>query len=245
MATARGYKKESRQAIIGQVSPSLLIDPTFFVINFVERKFLSIGLDPADNFNVTARIIAPSSYLFTTPETLQRMFTMTRDILSRLMDAQLKTKTSECIVDDTVLFSKISRRGEIKLVFRSTFNDGKVSLSPEDLIALQHMERSAVDNILLKTKVIRPMVLRQLQRIAVYLKSNFSSSDTIEDKISVIRDVLHELIMSPDEEMCFASQLKLNADRQIAEKWMSLVRNGSNEVLKKIFLCDFIYKQFI
>lgn len=74
MMTARDYK-ESRQAIIHQESPSQLIEPTFFVINFVERKFLSIGLDPADNFNVTARIIAPSSFLFIRPKTLERIFT--------------------------------------------------------------------------------------------------------------------------------------------------------------------------
>lgn len=233
MDTANSYKKEFQQTIIKQESPSRLMDPTFFTINFFERKFLSIGLDPADNFNVTVRIITPSSYLNITPKTLQRIFTMTNDIPSTLLHARLKTKTSECLVDDTVLLSKITRRGETKLLFQSTFNSDKVLLIPEDLIALQHMERSTLDNILLKTRVIRPVVLRQLEQIAVYLKSNFSSSDTIEDKISVIRDVLHELLMSlfPDEKICFVSQLKLFADRQIAEKWVSLLRDQTIKVI--------------
>lgn len=236
MATVNSNLKKSNKENNEQEPLSLLIDPTFFVINFVERKFLSIGLDPVDNFNVTSRIITPSSYLLITPQTLQQIFTITRDILPTLLDTQLKTKTSKCIVDDTILLSKITRRGDVQLVFQSTYNSGKVLLSRQDLIALQHVERSALDSISLKTKIIRPVVLRQLEQIAVYLKSNYPYADTIEDGLLVIKDVLHEALISliPNEETCFVSQLKLYADRQIAEKWMSAPRGQTIKVIKNI-----------
>lgn len=236
MANINSCTKEAYSSIfIKEPLPSRLIDPSLFDIDFVGRKFLSIGLDPMDNFNVSVRIITSSSYIVITSKTLQRIFSMMGNILSSLSNTRSKIKSSEFQVDDTIKISKITRVGEIRLVFQTTLNSAKVLLTREDLIALQHMERSIFENISLKTNVIIDVVLRQLDKMVDYLKTNFSHSDTVEDMINVIRNVSDESFTSlvPNEERCIVSQLKIYADRQIAEKWVSAARKQIIKVIQK------------
>lgn len=237
MTIASLFKKEkSSKHIITREPPSRLINPTLFIINFAERKFLNIGLDPANNFNVTIHIITPLRHLVISPETLERIFSLMGDILSVLLDSRLKTKPPVFLVDDTMKLSKITCRGENKLAFQSISGGNKVLLSREDVIALQHMEWSTFESVLLKTNVIRPVVLRQLEQMTVYLKSNFPQIDTVEDMISIIGGVSDESLAShiPNEEACFISQLKLYAVKQIVEKWTSATHNDPIKVIKNI-----------
>ena len=44
------------------------IDTTDFVIDFLGRKSISIGLDPSKDFNVSIRIIAPSRFVCITAD---------------------------------------------------------------------------------------------------------------------------------------------------------------------------------
>lgn len=236
MATATSCTKKSHKLIIVQEPLSRLIDPTLFTIEFVGRKFLYIGLDPANNFNVTIHIITPSRHLVLSPETLSRIFTLMGDILPVLSDAQLKTKPPVFLVDETMRLSMITYRGENKLALKSISTGNKVLLSREEVIALQHMEWSTFECVLLKANVNRPVILRQLEQMTVYLKSNFLHTVTPEDMMCVIERVSDELLSShiSNEELCFVSQLKLYASRQIVEKWTSVIYSKSIKVIRNI-----------
>lgn len=59
-----------------------LIDCNNFILDFPDRKFLNVGLDSEDNFNIVIRFITPSRYVSIYDGFLRRTYSIMGNILS-------------------------------------------------------------------------------------------------------------------------------------------------------------------
>lgn len=215
------YKK-SKYMYVPPKTPIELIDTSMFVIDFVSRKFLNIGLDPSDNFKLKIRIITPSRHISISHCFLKRIYSFMGNILSMILDTPDENKNLLLFSDEENKLSKIIYRGENNLVIESKFEDGcRVLLNRADLIALQYMEWVVFEACVGKTTFIRPMVLQQFNQITDYLKSDFKREKNIEEMKKTIQNLNDALISThtpAKNPIRFISQLKLLAIRQLAEE---------------------------
>lgn len=218
-----------------RVSPDELIDATVFIINSNERKFLNIGLDPMNNFEVTVQIISGSRHVVFSPDFLRLIFSAMTNILPAILDVPpTKPETNVFVSNETMKLCKIVCRGQNRLSFQSKAGRGRrVLLNPKDVIALQHLEWGTFENIALKSSFIRPIVMEQVGDIVNYLKKTFILVNSIEDMMLVVESIPINILSSniPKIRACFTSQLKRFAVRHIAEKWFA-TQNNPPEVFK-------------
>jgi len=200
--------------------PSQLIDSSVFVIDFTERKFLHVGIDPVNQFNVMSHIITPSRYISIDTDFLRRIFALMGNILSYILDSPQTTKT--VFVDtDKVILTNMIYRGENMLVIESKIQDGcRVLLNGKDLMAIQYLEWSIYEAVVRKTKIIVPLVSKQFKQMSTYLKSciNSGKTKTKEEVTNFIKSVNEELITNniSKYEHIYVSQIKLFAVEQLA-----------------------------
>lgn len=216
---AAAYKKYN---YVAPKPPSELIDSTMFVIDFPGRKFLNVGLDPINDFNVAVHIITPYRHVSISHDFLKRIYSFMGNILSMILDTPDDNKNLLLFSDDVSKLSKTIYRGENTLVIESKVEDGcRVLLNRADLITLQYMEWAVFEACIGKTTVVRPMVLHQFKQITDYFKLNCSRKMNIDEMAVTIRNVNDELISSHVEQKTrrnFISELKLLATRQLAEQ---------------------------
>jgi hypothetical protein len=117
-STAKKYE------YIAPTPPSNLIDSTTFTIDFAARKFISVGLDPADQFNVVIHIITPSRYVSLPVDFMRRIFSLMGNILSFILDKPVKYKRIIFLETDCTRVSSMVYRGENVLVIEETNQDG-------------------------------------------------------------------------------------------------------------------------
>ncbi|KAE9542744.1 hypothetical protein AGLY_002655 [Aphis glycines] len=86
-------------------SPSELIDCSNFTIDFENRKFLNIGFDPKDKFNIVLRIITPARYVNISPDFLKRIYSFMGNILSHILDPAVKYKKFTFLECESVLIT--------------------------------------------------------------------------------------------------------------------------------------------
>jgi hypothetical protein len=91
---------------IAPTPPSELLDSSVFVIDFTNRKFVHIGFDSRDNFNIAIRIITPSRFIDISPQILKRIYSHIGEILSFILDPPQKYSKSIFLEDETVTISK-------------------------------------------------------------------------------------------------------------------------------------------
>lgn len=216
-------------------SPGDLIDATVFNINSDDRKFLIIGLDPTNHFEVIVQIISASQQIVFSPDFLRRIFSVMDHIIPAILDVSSKTKTKVFVSNDTVKLCKIVYRGQNKLSFQlKADRERRVLLDSKDVIALRYMEWSTFENIVLKSSISKPIVVAQVNDIVDYMKKTFPRGNSVEEMISVIESVTIDILSanSPKNRACFTSQLKHFAVKHIAEKWFA-AQDTSSEVIKE------------
>jgi hypothetical protein len=226
-----------------------LIDCSVFAIDFAERKFINIGLDPTNAFNVAVRIITSTRHVCISVDLLRRIYSMMGYILSIISDRPVKSRERLFLKDEVVTLSKMAYRGDNMFVIESHRQDGcRVQLSRQNLLFLQNIEGCINETIALKTSIHRPVVMNQLDRIATYLKADFyrektSSLEEITLGLTGIHiDLITSGVPTSNAEPNFIYQIVTFAAAQLAECWtMKLHNEPSSEV---IIIC-YYYKIII
>lgn len=213
--------------------PAHLIDCTNFTLDFAERKFINVGLDPTNHFELTVQIVTPSRYVNISSDFLDRIFSLMGNLLSFILDQPIKYKRVIFLETDTVLLSSMVYRGEIMLVIEDKMRNGcRILLNRANLLTLQYLEWSICEAVERKNKIIRPMVLQQFDQICTYFKNNFKRVENIEEMSSAIKNLSDDLISSqiPKSNQSFVSQLKLCATKQLAEQCVMKVENNTTDI---------------
>lgn len=219
------YKKKNF-TYVPPTPPAELIDSTSYTLDFVARKFLNVGLDPTDEFNIVIQIITPSRYINMPADFLRRIFSLMGNILSFILDTPEKYKRNLFLETDNISLSSMVYQGENVLVVASKTKAGcRVLLNRSDLIHLQYLEWSIHETVARKSTIIRPVVLKQFEIIGNYIDREFtnvlSPPKTNEEMIIFIKNLSDDKIIgsAPKEDMNFISQLKINATTKLAEQW--------------------------
>ncbi|CAI6352332.1 unnamed protein product [Macrosiphum euphorbiae] len=72
--------------------PAELIESTIYTLDFTNRKFVHIGIDPSENFQVAVHLLTSSRHVNIPPDFLRRIFSMMGHILSFILDTPLMYK---------------------------------------------------------------------------------------------------------------------------------------------------------
>lgn len=216
--------------------PGNLIDCTSFTIHFTDRKFIQIGLDPSDDYNVKIHIITASRHVSLTPDFLKRIFSMMGNILSVILDTPNKTRGLIFLKDNSITLSKMVYRGENTLIIESEVQDGcRVLLSRENLLTLQDLEQCIFDIVQRKALITRQVVFNQLNQMFEYL-----DKERAQRNMPMIFDEVKTFIRRSDintnGEFNFLNQIKLLATEKVAERWY-----GVDEVDSKVILTHIIF----
>ncbi|KAE9522452.1 hypothetical protein AGLY_017113 [Aphis glycines] len=218
-------------------SPSELIDCSNFTIDFENRKFLNIGFDPKDKFNIVLRIITPSRYVNISPDFLKRIYSFMGNILSHILDPAVKYKKFTFLECESVLITSMVYRGEHVLVVESKETSGcRILLNRRDLMTIQDLEWMVFETVSRKINIVRPNILNQLEQISEYFKTDFNidKSATLDEVISIIRGIHIELIAKHIQKnnQSFLTQIILFATEQHAINWMTKSRNSNSQCVK-------------
>jgi hypothetical protein len=207
-----------------------LIDSSAFTIDFTNRKFLQVGLDPENNFNVSIHIITPSRHIAVSHDFLKMLFASMGDILSFILDRPVIYKRKVFLDTEESIVSTMVYRNEPVLVVESKTKHGhRILLNQNDLITIQSLEWTIYESSVRKSEIIRPMILRQVDQMGIYMKKRNNipkNSDTKERLAYVVKNIVsdEEFIENiPKNEYCYISQIKTYATKQVVEKWISLM----------------------
>lgn len=219
---------------VAPTPPNQLIDSSVFILDFAERKFIHVGIDPVNQFNVMVHIITPSRYISINTDFLRRIFSIMGNILSFILDSPQTMKTVFLNTDEVILTNMIYR-GENMLVIESKIQDGcRVLLNRKDLMTIQYIEWSLYETVVRKTKIIVPLVSQQFKQMSSYLKSCIKpgKSMTKEEITNFIKSVNDELITNniSKYEHNYVSQIKLSAVEQLSISVLT------NDELKVVYL---------
>ncbi|KAF0697281.1 Uncharacterized protein FWK35_00034003 [Aphis craccivora] len=214
--------------------PAELIDCSNFILDFTGRKFLNVGLDPADEFNTIVQVITPSRYVNMLSDFLRRIFSLMGNILSFILDLPQKYKRNLFLETEIISLSSMVYKGENMLVIESKTQAGcRVLLNRTDLIKLQYLEWSIHETVAQKSTIIRPVVLKQFEIIGNYIDREFtnvlSPPKTIEEMIIFIKNLKADDIVK-NIDLNFVSQLKMFAAPKLAEQCLRWSREMSPEL---------------
>jgi len=216
---------------VAPTSPAELIDCTNFTIDFENRKFLNVGFDSKDQFNIVVQIITPSRYVNISPDFLKRIYSVMGHVLSYILDAATRHKNIIFLEDEFVLLTSMVYKGENVLVVESKKIDGcRTILNRRDLMTVQDLETTILETITMKIAITRPIILNQIDQISEYLNTDFKvdKSAKLEEIVSIIKGIHTELIANhiPKNKQSFINQIKLLATEQLAIKWMEKLNNS-------------------
>ncbi|KAE9522114.1 hypothetical protein AGLY_017502 [Aphis glycines] len=135
-------------------SPSELIDCSNFTIDFENRKFLNIGFDPKDKFNIVLRIITPARYVNISPDFLKRIYSFMGNILSHILDPTVKYKKFTFLERESVLITRMVC-GEHELVVESKeTSECRILLNRRDLMTIQNLEWIIFETVSRKINIL-------------------------------------------------------------------------------------------
>lgn len=155
-----GYSSNKKlYKYVAPAPPSQLIVSSVFILDFTERKFLIIGLDPTTRFYTMIQIITPSRHIVISPDFLKRIFPIMGNILSFILNSLQTMKTVFLNTDDVTL-SNMVYRGQNTLVVESKSQIGcRVLLDWKDFLTLQHLEWSIFETTGRKSNFVKPMMI--------------------------------------------------------------------------------------
>ncbi|KAF0731653.1 Uncharacterized protein FWK35_00025845 [Aphis craccivora] len=144
------------------------------------------------------------------------------NILSFILEKPQKYKRSLFLDTDSVTISSMVYQGENMLVMESKIQDGCcILLNRSDLLKLQDLEWTVFDIIDRKTKIVKPLIIQQINQIASYLKRNIEVvTRTLEDMTNCVKSINNIFITSYVIGDNFTSQLQLYAAEHIAQRWL-------------------------
>ncbi|KAF0771148.1 Uncharacterized protein FWK35_00003043 [Aphis craccivora] len=182
--------------------PADLIDCSNFILDFADRKFLNVGFDSEDKFNIVIHIITPSRYVSIYEGFLRRIFSLMGNILSFLLDVPQKCRKQIFLEDEFTAISNMVYRGESVLVIESKKKEGcRVLLDRKSLLKLQYIEESIFETIARKSPIIRSVPAENVCSTKISRKclrwSRGMSPELFVDPISPLSPPSPPIIMAP------------------------------------------------
>ncbi|KAE9523778.1 hypothetical protein AGLY_015838 [Aphis glycines] len=182
-------------------SPSELIDCSNFTIDFENRKFLNIGFDPKDKFNIVLRLITPARYVNISPDFLKRIYSFMGNILSYILDPVVKYKKFtflECesvLITKWIIFETVSRKinivrpnilnqlEQISEYFKTDFNIDKYATLDEVISIIRgiHIELIAKHIPKNKQSFLTQIILFATEQLAInWMTKSRNSLKTVD-----------------------------------------------------------------
>uniref|UniRef100_A0A2S2NMC1 Uncharacterized protein n=1 Tax=Schizaphis graminum TaxID=13262 RepID=A0A2S2NMC1_SCHGA len=224
--------------------PANLIDSTNYTLHFNTRKFIHIGIDPTDNFNVVIHVITASRYVKVTPDFLRSIFSLMGHILSFILDQIVKYKRIVFLETDIFKLSSMVYGGENVLVLESKIQDGcRVLLNRNDLLQLQYLEWPIFETVVRKSTIMRPVILDQFKMFGGYIDQKLAAVKSIprsNDEMEIfIKNLQNQHIIAtlPKDNVSLISQLKVYALTQLTENRMQR-QNGKMLPVASDFVMD-------
>jgi len=226
------YKKKTF-TYVPPSPPAELIESTSYTINFPARKFILVGIDPTDNFQVAVHLLTSSRHVKISPDFLRRIFSMTGHILSFTLDTVQKYKRNIFLETEFHKISSMVYGGENVLVIESKTQDGcRVLLNREDFIQLQYLECSIFESIVRKEVYTAPLITRQFDDFAMYLHEKSarlkSPPKNLEDMLIFVKKIQDDRTEKIYPNMI--GQIQMYATVQLAE---TVLQQMTYEVIHK------------
>ena len=222
--------------------PAELIETTSYTLDFANRKFVHIGIeptekyqviDPSEKYQVVVNLLTSSRHVKILPDFLQRIFSMMGHILSYILDVPQKYKRTIFLETEFYKISSMMYCGENVLVIESKTEDGcRVLLNRCDLIRLQHLEACIYESIVRKTIYTTQLVIEQGDTFMAYLRNKCdllqSPPKNLEDMVTFVKNVQDERTSKSFPNL--TGQIQMFATKQLAE---SLLNRVTHEVIHK------------
>lgn len=223
--SATMYKKTFKY--VPPTPPTELIESTNHTLNFTKRKFVYIGIDPADMFRVAVHIITPTRYVNTSTQFLKRIFSLMCNILSFILEQPGKYKRTIFLETDKFKLSSMMFTGENVLLIESKIEEGcRIILNRTELIQLQYLEWCIFESVVRKSTIMHPIVLKQFDIFTNYINGELSKVESLPRTSKVMTTFIknvrddHIIVNSPKHDVNFISQLKMNALAELTEHCM-------------------------
>ncbi|KAL4103603.1 hypothetical protein QTP88_018964 [Uroleucon formosanum] len=229
------YKKNKNYNYVPPTPPAELIDSTSYILDFVARKFIHIGIDSINEFNTMVHIITSSRYVKITPDFLRRIFLLLGNILSFIFYPPEKYMKRLFLETNQFELTSMVYMSENVLVIDCENQIGcRVLLNRTDLIQLQYLEWCIYESVSRKSNITKPAVLKQFDMFLNYIDQEFtkvkSSSRTNEEIVTFIKNVRDESVIAKND-INFISQLKMYASYQLAKHWAQRWSGGNTPEL--------------
>ncbi|XP_022163096.1 uncharacterized protein LOC111028673 [Myzus persicae] len=219
------YKKNAF-TYVPSSPPAELIESTSYTHDFAARKFVHIGIDPSEEFQVVVHFLSPSRHVKITPDFLKRIFSLMGNMLSFVLEQALKYKRTLFLETEHYKISSMVYSRENVLVIESKTHEGcRVLLNRKDLIQLQYLEWCIFETITRKSNITQPAVLKQFDIFLNYIDVEFTKIDSPpknnEEMVTIIKNVRDGNVISKiaKNDVNLISQLKMYASSQLAEHW--------------------------
>jgi len=227
--------------------PADFIETTCYTLDFANRKFVHIGIeptekyqvvDPSEKYEVVVNILTSSRHVKILPDFLRRIFSMMGQILSYILDVPQKYKCTIFLETEFYKISSMMYCGENVLVIESKTESGcRVLLNRADLIRLQHLECCIFESIVRKSIYTAQLVVEQTDEFATYLREKCdllkSPPKNLEDMIIYVKNAQDERMVKSFPNL--TGQIQMFAAKQLAA---SLLNKATHEVIHK---CNILY----
>jgi len=218
--------------------PAELIEATNFTLDFVNRKFIQIGIDPTYNFKVVLLIITPSRYVRITPDLLKQILDFMGHILSFILDKPQRYRRVTFFETDIFKVSSMVYGSENVLVVESKNTEGcRVLLNRSDLIQLQCLESSIFEAIVRKDIFTSPLVLKQIDEFGAYLEARCSQEKSPPKNFEEMKMYIKNIQLDRADKVVqsipnLSRQIQIYAATQLAETWENRKTQKSQEVIQ-------------
>ncbi|XP_050066079.1 uncharacterized protein LOC126555165 [Aphis gossypii] len=229
------YKKKT-YTYVPPSPPAELIDPLSYTIDFAARKFLQIGIDPSEKFQVVVHVLTSSRYVLITVDLMKKIFSYMGNILSFILATPHKYKRIIFYEDEKNKLSSMMYSGENVLVMEAKNREGcRVLLNRADLMRLQYLEKCIFETIVRKEVFAVPLVMKQYDEIVQYIDKKCaqqkSSPNNVHDMVIFIKNIQVDGVVKSIPN--FSNQIQMCAAEQLSESLLNQRANNSHEFFNK------------
>lgn len=238
--------------------PHELIDCTVFTIDYSSRKYIQIGLDPKETFNVKIHILTSTSYVTVSIILFSRLISAMSTILTNLSIEKTalenyekkfqKNVMKKLLTDESFIISKLVSRGQHLLVVQAKSDTySKILLCREELLKIQELQHVVNAVYYHKSYVTRLIVLEQLEIFVKYLDSQWKEKNSFhsDEMVCYIQKMSQETISSliSNDKPDYINQLISIAAKSVADAWVELKHSEIEVIIDFTLLYNTLTKQ--
>ncbi|XP_050547315.1 uncharacterized protein LOC126908999 [Daktulosphaira vitifoliae] len=230
--------RKQRYVYVAPTPPAEMIDSSSYTISFGDRKFLQLGLNPKEDFNITVYIITPSRYISMSTEFLNTIYGMMNEINIFLQSSPVRNENNILCRNECFKLSKTLYRDSVHLVLESATTEGcRVLLNKENIQILKQMECTINNGITRKLKT-RLLLSRQIDRIIQYADGKWPGLRTLQSPNDEMVNFIRSLNDIEIGDSNYISELKNLAYNVIVDRWVKSWSEGTLQINEKEEMYD-------